>query len=280
MISISCYAQNYSFDDFNRLIEIDYGNGDKIQYTYDIYGNRTQELVTGSCIALGTSEEHIMDFEHGIAPWFQVFQDNANWTLYEGNTTSSNTGPTTASHGHQYLYTEASGGNTGLIHTLESPCFDISGMSNPELTLDYHMYGATIASLDVIISTDGGSSWTNLLSQNGDQGNVWHEANLNLTPFKNNDIIIRIFAYTGTTWQSDIAIDHIRIKEKECVQNLVLTAAIDQLYESSQTITTSGSVPINSGQNTEFKSQAIFLKPGMHAQSGSVFRADIDPCAN
>ena len=274
------WSQTYVYDNFNRVTEIDYGNGDKIQYTYDILGNRTQELVTASCITLAAIEEHIMDFEHGIAPWFQVDTDNANWTLFEGNTPSTNTGPSSASHGQHYIYTEASFGNTGLLHNIQSPCFDVSAMSNPEFVMDYHMYGTAISAMTVNISTNGGSSFTQLLYLSGNQGNQWNTTNIDLTPYKNSDIIMRVWAYTGSTWSSDIAIDNIRIKEKECVQDLIVTTAPDLLYQSSQTLTTSGTVPINSGQNTEFKSQAIFLKPGMHAKSGSVFKAEVDPCSN
>jgi YD repeat-containing protein len=41
-------ASNYSHDNGNRLIRVDYENGSKIEYTYDESGNRTQMLTTSS----------------------------------------------------------------------------------------------------------------------------------------------------------------------------------------------------------------------------------------
>jgi YD repeat-containing protein len=36
----------YSYDDLNRLIKTDYGNGNVIDYAYDAAGNRTTQKVT------------------------------------------------------------------------------------------------------------------------------------------------------------------------------------------------------------------------------------------
>ena len=65
-----------------------------------------------------------------------------------------------------------------------------------------------------------------------------------------------------------------------CVNDLTVTNVAAGIYESAQTITTSGTVTVPNSQNTTFRSQAIFLTPGMHAQNGAVFRAYINPCPN
>jgi len=39
-------TDNYIYDDLNRLKQIQYGDGTIIDYTYDQYGNRTQEIIT------------------------------------------------------------------------------------------------------------------------------------------------------------------------------------------------------------------------------------------
>jgi YD repeat-containing protein len=36
---------NYFYDDLHRLIRVEYGSGVAIEYTYDQYGNRTQEII-------------------------------------------------------------------------------------------------------------------------------------------------------------------------------------------------------------------------------------------
>jgi YD repeat-containing protein len=44
---ILSYAEtvNFFYDDLHRLIRVEYGSGVKIEYSYDQYGNRTQEIV-------------------------------------------------------------------------------------------------------------------------------------------------------------------------------------------------------------------------------------------
>src|SRR4030042_1962120 len=44
------YAEtvNYFYDDLHRLIRVEFGSGVAIEYTYDQYGNRTQELIRES----------------------------------------------------------------------------------------------------------------------------------------------------------------------------------------------------------------------------------------
>jgi len=67
---------------------------------------------------------------------------------------------------------------------------------------------------------------------------------------------------------------------ESCPSNLFVNTSIDGTYESSNNITTNGSIQINNNQNIIYKSQSINLKPGIHAQPGSVFRAHVDPCNN
>ena len=67
ILILSCcivFSQTYTYDDLNRLTEVDYGNGTKIEYTYDLLGNHTQRMVTGDCIDFSTNGgEYIQDFE-------------------------------------------------------------------------------------------------------------------------------------------------------------------------------------------------------------------------
>ena len=38
------------------------------------------------------------------------------------------------------------------------------------------MYGATMGTVNVDVSTDGGATWTNEWTLSGDQGDVWNQA--------------------------------------------------------------------------------------------------------
>ena len=69
-----------------------------------------------------------------------------------------------------YIATSSSGGP----YTLTSECLDISTLAAPALRFQYHMYGATMGTLSVEISTDTGATWTSVWALSGDQGNQWN----------------------------------------------------------------------------------------------------------
>ena len=85
-----------------------------------------------------------------------------------------------------YVETSASGGP----YTLTSECLDITTLTAPALRFHYHMYGATMGTLDV--SVNGTSVWT----MSGDQGNTWHPTQVDLAAYATSDSIVIVF--TGT----------------------------------------------------------------------------------
>lgn len=282
LVASCCLSQSYTYDDLNRLVEVDYGNGTTINYTFDLLGNRTQYITDGSCSAPYLIDDQLqMDFEGGIGSWVQLNNDDNNWTLYEGGTQTGSTGPNAASSNKQYLYTEASGGNYNLDYVLQSACYDISNLAAPEFSFDYHMYGSNTGSLRVDISTNGGSSFTNLMPQiNGNQGNAWQTFSTSLSSYSTGNVVLKITATTGSSFRSDIAIDNIKIIQQDCVTDLVLTNVTNPLYQSSNSIITSGTVNVVNGQATEFRSNEITLENGFNAQLGSEVYIAIDPCSN
>ncbi|MEM9991870.1 MAG: choice-of-anchor J domain-containing protein, partial [Bacteroidota bacterium] len=181
-------------------------------------GNRTQRIIQATqCIDFADIDNcYRQGFEHGYGGWAQYQAgDDRNWTLYEGSTISNTTGPTSgAGSSAHYLYTEASDGANNKTFSIISPCFDMTTISNPSLTFDYSMYGNTIGTLQVFVSTNGGSSWTSIFVESGNQGTGWQTANIDLNPYLVNDVRFRITATTGGDHRSDIAIDNIEIKRR------------------------------------------------------------------
>ncbi len=157
-------------------------------------------------------------FEGNIGAWIQSTGDDINWTVDSNGTPSNGTGPSSAADGASYIYVEASGNGTGFPNKraiLTSPCFDLSGLSTPSLTFKYHMLGGAMGDLFVEVSTDNGSSWTNVFSKSGSQGSNWNTASIDLSSYTGNPVQIRFNAVTGSGgsgWQSDIAIDDVSIQ--------------------------------------------------------------------
>ena len=139
-----------------------------------------------------------------------------DWTIQSGPTSSSNTGPASDFSGiGSYVYTEA----TQTFNTLfvfQTECFNVDDPWNSglELSFWYHMYGISMGELEVFIielDTINGDT-TELISIAGDQGNLWQLAVFDLDSIGvSGDFLIEFHGTTGPSYQSDIAIDNIRI---------------------------------------------------------------------
>ncbi|KAA1245598.1 M20/M25/M40 family metallo-hydrolase [Aquimarina sp. RZ0] len=155
-------------------------------------------------------------FEGSLGSWTQSSVDDLDWTIDASGTPSNGTGPSNASEGSSYLYVEASGNGTGYPGKkaiLNSPCFDLTSIPAALLSFKYHMKGGAIGSLSVEISLDNGSTWASLFRKTGAQGNDWNIENINLNPYIGSEIQLRFNVVTGDSWQGDIAIDDLEIKE-------------------------------------------------------------------
>ncbi len=156
-------------------------------------------------------------FEGGSLPggWAQGTDDDRDWSIRSGSTTSLNTGPTAAHGGSYYYYTESSGSGIGFpdkTFSLLGPCFNTLNSSTSYVTFNYHMYGATTGSLELQLSMDEGNTWTTLWTKSGDQGNSWKYQFLSLNGYLDQPSMrLRFFATTGSSFTSDIAIDDITI---------------------------------------------------------------------
>ena len=154
-------------------------------------------------------------FESGLGLWTQGSGDDINWTRDAGGTPSSGTGPSSGSSGSFYMYVEASGNNTGYPNKraiLDSPCFDLTGETEATFTFDYHMYGSTNGGrVDLEASADNGATWTSLWNQTGNQGNQWNAVSIDLGAYVGGTVQLRFNRITGSTWQSDVAIDNVAL---------------------------------------------------------------------
>ncbi|NND52822.1 MAG: hypothetical protein HKN54_10465, partial [Flavobacteriaceae bacterium] len=164
---------------------------------------------TGSTISTYPYSE---DFESGVGLWTQDATDNIDWTRDSSGTPSSGTGPTSGDGDTWYMYTEASGNGVGfpnMVANLIGPCFDLTAKTNPQFSYSYHMFGTSVGTLNVQISTDNGTNYSTLRSYSGNLGNQWNQDSIDLSVYENQVIKIRFNATTGPNWSSDIAIDKI-----------------------------------------------------------------------
>ncbi|WP_298544758.1 M14 family zinc carboxypeptidase [uncultured Aquimarina sp.] len=153
-------------------------------------------------------------FEANLGAWTDANTDDINWTRDSNGTPSNGTGPSSAQEGSFYIFTEASGngnGYPGKVALLDSPCIDLGALTGATLEFGYHMNGTNMGSLEVLVSTDDGSSYTSLWNRNGTQGNQWNQASIDLSAYVGSVIQLQFKGTTGTGFRSDMAIDDLKI---------------------------------------------------------------------
>ncbi len=170
-----------------------------------------------SCIS-GTTPVNHEDFEIGLGDWTQNLNDDGDLTHGSGSTATTGTGPSAASQGTYYFYTEASSNSIGVGSNAEviitSPCIDWSGGLTGTFDFDYHMLGTNVGSLVAEVKLSNSSAWTQIFTRSGAQstnGTDWKNATINLNAYSNEVFQIRFIITTGNGASSDIAIDNLRI---------------------------------------------------------------------
>jgi hypothetical protein len=143
-----------------------------------------------------------------------TLSDQHDWRTDNGGTPTSGTGPMTdfspGTSSGKYIFLESTVPCTSIKANMLSPCIDLSSASDPLLSFAYHMYGITMGAMYLDIFADG--VWTeSIWSQTGDQGDEWKIANVNLSNWANDTVVLRWRGVTGPGSLSDMALDAINI---------------------------------------------------------------------
>ena len=185
---------------------------DVLQTTYDFYLNNP-----GTDCADTVTIPYTESFETDLGLWTQNDMDlshvgntDFDWTRNSGPTPTNNTGPGAATDGSFYLYTEASGTNVGFPTkraVLNSPCFDLSTVTDAYFSFDYHMFGNNVGNLAVRVND--GSGWKTVWLLDEAQGDQWNSHTIDFSAYAGQTIQIRMDSTTGLGERSDVAIDNI-----------------------------------------------------------------------
>ncbi|MDP0491797.1 MAG: hypothetical protein Q7Q71_12170 [Verrucomicrobiota bacterium JB023] len=157
------------------------------------------------------------DFEDGFGAWVQSVDDDIDWSRHSGGTETANTGPSAASGGDWYLYVENHSRGTYYKTAAVECAFDFSGVLQPVMTFDYHMYGPYIDFLAVDVFD--GAAWSLDVyqlsrAQHASSEEAWSTATVDLSPFAGLDEVLIRFRSKQLQWHAaDAAIDSINIEE-------------------------------------------------------------------
>jgi PKD repeat protein len=180
------------------------GNGNNLPLleTFDFYSNCS---TNSNCEATVCNFGSWDNLENGV-------EDDIDWRVNSGGTPSNNTGPSSGFNGSsRYIYLEASGGCANREAVLVSDCYDLTGITSPQLSFYYHMFGGDMGSLSVDIIADGQMFSNVTPTISGNQGNTWVQRTVDLSAFSGNSIKIVFRGVTGTDFESDIAIDLVQL---------------------------------------------------------------------
>ncbi|XP_064631734.1 mucin-2-like [Lineus longissimus] len=158
----------------------------------------------------------IEDFDGNTKYAFDVQTTNfdvTRWRLRSGPTPSSGTGPdhdySSTSRRGSYAYFEASSPTQNNVPAIMRSYAQFAGDEPRCLSFAYHMRGSGMGSLDVVLAV-GGQPQAPLFSASGDNyGSDWNLANV-LIPKQHASYTIEFIAKRHS-WQSDIAVDAIRV---------------------------------------------------------------------
>lgn len=168
------------------------------------------------------------DADLGCFTTYGDYASSQEWQVASAST-SSFTGPLgDANTGYgNYLYREASLGQYGV---LRSPLIDLSGLTDPFFSFDYHYYGSSAANIMIKISNDYGQTWTEhkLMDQSaafGSQSDAWQNTGFSLAPYANDIVYVELIVEETGSFSSnaDFAIDNLSIDEAPACYNPIAT---------------------------------------------------------
>jgi hypothetical protein len=170
-----------------------------------------------------------------------------SWDVSAAGTPSgTTTGPIAPANGSRYFFTEATTGSAGAVAELVSPFINLSALTNPALTFNYHMYGADIVGLNVDVND--GTGWTNDVfvltgQQHPAQTDPWLNAVAGLGAFSGSTVQIRFRVVRGASFNGDIAIDDIVVDDfNGCLTPTNLTLGAVASNSTAVSWTSTGSV--------------------------------------
>ncbi|WP_107039120.1 S8 family serine peptidase [Brumimicrobium mesophilum] len=181
------------------------GSGPYLEQTFDNFNNcsTSSNCEIGTCI-----------LQDG---WYNVPNgtgDDIDWRTQDGSTISADTGPSSdhTSGNGKYLYIEGSGPCNNSTAKLMSPCIDLTGITNAQLSFWYHAYGTSIGELHVDVLADGEFFEDIMIPVVGEKGDLWINQIVDLSQFSNQNVVIIIRGSNASSgWTSDLAIDDINI---------------------------------------------------------------------
>ncbi|XP_060761381.1 MAM and LDL-receptor class A domain-containing protein 1-like [Neoarius graeffei] len=189
------------------------------------------------------------NFDNSLCTWSQLATDVFDWTRHSGPTSTAMTGPPsdhTTGTGY-YLYIEgdsAAHGDTARL--LSEECSDVQPQC---LQFWYHMYGSSWT-MGLSVYLLHGNVAQEVWRKRENQGNVWHQALVDITPHGKFRILFE--GRRGHSDRSDVALDDVSLHRGPCAglleDPIVLT--LPEISTVISTVSSTTTSPQPSTKNT------------------------------
>lgn len=151
--------------------------------------------------------------------WHNITNDNFDWNVADGVLFNANgaTGPsadhTSGSGKFLVINSNFCGGPSNAI--VETPCYDLSVTTNPQVDFWYHMFGATMGTMRLQIDSSGQGNYNTIFTLAANQGNSWQKAEVNLSAYVNKVVRFRIIGSLpiGIGSASNMAVDDFTVRD-------------------------------------------------------------------
>ena len=267
-------------------------NNDTLSYTIEVYASGTVtpsytqnfDAFTTCSTAWGCE-----GVTCGLSQnWFNVPNtptlngDSIDFRTDANGTGTGGTGPSadhTTGSGN-YLYLETSGNSGSGCQNkqaeLHSPCFDLRGTNQPQMSYWYHMYGSSIGSLHIDAFVEGHWDLDIVPEIVGAQGNAWQTQTADLSAYAGKIIFVRFRATTGSGYTGDLAIDDINLNTLPNVafsanQQIICPGDTVQFTDNSTNINAhnwqispAGFAFVNGSSASTQNPQVVFNNPGAY----------------
>ena len=152
--------------------------------------------------------------------WQNEENDQHDWLVNRTGTPTFLTGPSTDADGQAggaFLYLESSNPCSPLkTAILTSTCLQVNAQGGGcDFSFDHHLYGFSIGTLRLEISTDGGSNWSELVELSGNRGDEWQRTYVDLAAYDGQEVRLRFVGRTGFGSFGDMAIDNLQFYGSE-----------------------------------------------------------------
>jgi hypothetical protein len=133
-----------------------------------------------------------------------------------------------------YFIVYNNGASSGDVTELVSPLVDLGALSSPVFTFNYHMFGADMGSLEVLVNGTA-SVWSRAGEQQVSGTTPWGIAEIDLSAYAGQTISVTFKATSAGNFYGDIALDNIEFIGCEVPTALTVTNLTDVTADLSWT---------------------------------------------